>query len=455
MDTIRSLVTDGNRLLAEVPHLIIVVCDQIATSAWLQIEALRADGILIMPIDAALLRIGIHQNRQKEVLLDYLEEHYLGPQRDLYDRQNPISDRLNFFGREKLADELIDALTQGHAVALFGLRKMGKSSLLNFVRDRLPYPAAVIDLQVSTVPKDIYDRIVDAWLAHLQTLQPTLNWQPPSLSGDETPSVFFSRIVRSLLAALEGVRAPAQLAVFVDEIELIYPRTESELTTYLDFARNLRGLAQEQLGKFGFIVAGVDPNIVRTNRLFGQQDPFYNFFRIQYLPPLNEQDCIQMIRNIGVQMGLQYTDDALAFVAYISGGHPYWARKLCSLAFKTWKEPGPVTQAHLAIVARRFVQNPDTAQLLDQRGLWGEVTDRYLWQEDDAAANEAILLALAESEQRTRTDLLAHAAKPTAYQRSLAELDDRAIIDEVATDAFWIHLHLFRNWIRTDKLGKE
>lgn len=456
MSTILDLIEEGTQLLSEKPHYIIVICDQLPSNdAWLQIAALRAVGILVMPVDDSVLRDGRQQNRHLAVFLDHLEERYLGPQRDLYDRQNPISDRLNFFGREPLADQLADNLQQGHAIALFGLRKMGKSSLLNYVRDRLLYPAAVIDLQVSTVLKDMYDRIVDAWLARLQTLQPTLNWQPPPLSGDETPSVYFSRIVRGLLAALEGVRAPAQLAVFVDEIELIYPHTEPELTMYLDFARTLRGLAQEQLGKFGLIVAGVDPNIVRTNRLFGQQNPFYNFFRIQYLPPLNEQDCIQMIRNIGVQMGLQYTDDALAFVAYISGGHPYWARKLCSLAFKTWKEPRPITQAHLATVARRFVQNPDTAQLLDQRGLWGEVTDRYLWQEDDAAANEAILLALAETEQRTRTDLLAHAAKPMAYQRSLAELDDRAIIDEVATDAFWIHLHLFRNWIRTDKLGKE
>lgn len=456
MNMVLELVEECIQLLGELPHCIIVVCDHAPTDgAWLQVAAQRANGINIMPVDDSILRIGLQQNRHRAILLEHLEERYLGPQRDLYDRQNPISDRLNFFGREPLTDQLADNLQQGHAVALFGLRKMGKSSLLNYVRDRLPYPAAVIDLQVNTVLKDIYDRIVDAWLARLQMLQPTLNWQPPPLSGSETPSAYFSRIVRSLLAALEGVRALAQLAVFIDEIELIYPRTEPELTTYLDLARTLRGLAQERLGKFGLIVAGVDPNIVRTNRLFGQQNPFYNFFRIQYLPPLNEQDCIQMIRNIGVQMDLQYTDDALEFVAHISGGHPYWARKLCSLAFKTWKEPGPVTQAHLATMARRFVQNPDTAQLLDQRGLWGEVTDRYLWQEDDAAANEAILLALAESEQRTRTDLLAHTAKPTAYQRSLAELDDRAIIDEVATDAFWIHLQLFRNWIRTDKLGKE
>ena len=163
-----------------------------------------------------------------------------------------------------------------------------------------------------------------------------------------------------------------------------------------------------------------------------------------------------MIRNIGVQMGLTYADDAIAFVAEVSGGHPYWARKLCSLSFQAWKdkgEQGPITHQHLITTARRFIQHPDTAQLLS--GLWSEVTDRYLWPEDDAIANEAILLALAESEQRTRTDLLAQAPKSAAYQRSLIELDARTIIDEVETEAFWIHLQLFRNWIRTDKLGKE
>ena len=82
------------------------------------------------------------------------------------------------------------------------------------------------------------------------------------------------------------------------------------------------------------------------------------------------------------------------------------------------------------------------------------MTDRYLWSEDDAAANEAILLALAARERRARGDLLAGAVKLGAHERALVELDAQAIIDEDEADVFWIHLQLFRNWIRNDKLGE-
>ena len=366
MGTVAWLV-DG---VAAAPVHVVVVCDEAPLDeAWLQIGTLRARDVFVMPVDDTVLVAGLQGGRPRAVLLDHLEARYLGPQRDLYDRQNPIADRLNFFGREGLAAQLSDDLARGHAVALFGLRKMGKSSLLAYVRDQLPYGVAVVDLEVGTDFGELATRILRGWTERLRTVAPALAWQPPEIGVDEAPTAYFGRAVRGLLTALDEAGADARLAVFVDEIELVYPMDEAAVPPYLDFARTLRGLAQEYGGRFGLMVAGVDPKVVRTNRLFGQQNPFYNFFRVQYLPPLSEADCGQMVRNIGVQMGLDYVDEAVAFVAQASGGHPYWARKLCSLAFQAWQEPGPMTLGHLVATARRFIQHPDTAQLLDQRGL--------------------------------------------------------------------------------------
>ena len=85
-------------------------------------------------------------------------------------------------------------------MALFGLRKMGKSSLLHVVRDQLPYAAAVIDLEPGRELGELYGRIVAAWRDRLQILMPMLDWETPMASPAETPSAHFGRVVRTLLA---------------------------------------------------------------------------------------------------------------------------------------------------------------------------------------------------------------------------------------------------------------
>jgi hypothetical protein len=203
------------------------------------------------------------------------------------------------------------------------------------------------------------------------------------------------------------------------------------------------------------MIAGVDPAVIRTNRFSGQQNPFYSFFREEYLPPLNLEDCKQMIRNIGVQMGLEYTDEAVEFVAQISGGHPYWARKLCSLAFKSWDGKGKITLDQLLEAARIFVEDPSTSSLLDQRGLWGEVTDPYLWRVPQIAANESILISLAAAESQSKEELVSVIGQSGVYNESLYELNQRSVLGQPQADLYLIQLRLFRNWIRSDKLGED
>lgn len=456
LDGVIALFHDARDLLGKNPHWLFIIYDRAPTDgAWLQIGAMRDKGVQIMPIDDTILSTGRQKSRQRGELFDYLEERFLGPRRDLYDRQNPISDRLNFFGREQLAQQLMENLMHGNALALFGLRKMGKSSLLNYLRNKLPCPVSLVDLQAGVELRGVYQRILDDWGRSIRAKVPDLEWQPPQIAKTRDPSSAFAAAVLGLLNHLEGRGSAEHLVLLVDEIEWIVPRHRQGLNSYLAFAGALRGIAQERVDHLGLVIAGVDPAIVRTNRLAGQQNPFYNFFREEYLQPLNREDCIQMIRNIGLQMGLSYTDEAVAFVAEISGGHPYWARKLCSLALQSWDGANRFTLEDLHIAAQRFVQEPGTAQLLDERGLWGEITDPHLWPKTQISANEHILLSLSEVERRRKEELLTRTTQQTSYNTSLYELNRRSILGKPEEDLYWIQLRLFRNWIRSDKLGEE
>jgi predicted ATPase/TolA-binding protein len=453
MDGVISSVELAQMLLGKRPDAIFVVYDQApADSAWLQIAALRAEGIRVMPIERSVLRSAEFGSRSQ--LLDYLQYRYLGPRRDLFDRRLPISDQLNFFGRERIADNLIDRLRGGDSVALFGLRKMGKSSLLHYIGDRLDCPVSLVDLETGTDLVGIYNHILEDWARCARFNASGVTWTPPRVAVSPDPSATFTEAARHLLQFLESHGQTPQLALLVDEFELIAPTESRGFESFLAFARALRGLVQERLGQFGLMVAGVDTALVRTNRLGGQQNPFFNFFQEVYLPPLNVEDATQMIRNIGVQMGLEVDDAAARAAVRITGGHPYWARKLCSIAYHAMNSASRITLQDIDDGALHFVNDPGTNHLLDSRGLWGEVTDENMWSESQINANSTILCALAEADRRWREDLTQRVGNAYASDEALVELDRRSILGQSDRELYWIQLKLFQNWIRNNILRK-
>jgi hypothetical protein len=210
---------------------------------------------------------------------------------------------------------------------------------------------------------------------------------------------------------------------------------------------------------FGFDAMN-DPRLNRVNRWGAEQNPFYQFFREEYLGPLSHQDCIQMVRNIGQQMGLAYTDEAVEYVADLSGGHPFLARQLCSLAIQEAgdKLGGTLTLEHLQAAAGRFVRDPNTEALLNERGMWGEVSNRELWPEPQIVENQDILSDLASNQPQAEADLLGSGGDPRVRERALFELKQRYVVGlleaaEQTAFRLYIQFGIFRDWIRRYKLG--
>jgi hypothetical protein len=434
---------------------ILAVVDRVPTdSGWLQIATMRAEDVQFIPIDDTVLQEGQERDRQQQTLEKHLRR-FLGNQRNLYDIRDPVADRLNFFGREALAAELMETLIEGRPLALFGLRKMGKSSLLKFLRDKLPFPTALVDLQKGVDLASLYERILTSWSRSIRVKVRDMEWSPPDMNGATDLSSAFTSATSRLLTHLEEQSATSRLCLLVDEADLIVPHNDQDVDRYLSFARALRGLVQEEEGRFSLLVAGVDPSLNRTNRLADQQNPFYQFFREKYLPTLNRDDCIQMIRNIGRQMGLIYSDEAVLFVADVSGGHPFLARQLCSLAFQQLDCLGDVSLSHLQETAGRFIREPGTSEHLDEHGLWGEISNPHLWPQSQVVENQMVLMTLSQGEPKPEGDLVEIAQDRWACERSLDELERRAVLNKLETSSFNIHLRLFRSWIRRYKLREE
>jgi len=339
---------------------------------------------------------------------------------------------------------------------------MGKSSLLNYMQAMMPYPTARLDLQAGVTLTGVFERVLRLWNNDAQARFGIDLGLRNILLNERHTIAEFAKLSQDALNRLSRRSPEARLALFLDEIELVTPpphATAHDLEFYLSLMRALRGLVQEH-GQFALMFAGVDASVNRINRWGKEQNPLYQLVQEVYLPPLLESDCIQMIRNIGQQVELTFSDEGGNFVAYASGGHPFLARQLCSLAFTQQKQrTGEMHLEYLQRAAERFIFDPQYAVYLNHSGLWNEATHIDLWNSIQSQINESILTKLASSPEPLPESALIAGSESYAKQAALFSLTQLHIIHSIDNQAgeteprFAITFGLFRSWLRRSILG--
>jgi tetratricopeptide (TPR) repeat protein/LysM repeat protein len=454
-----------NGLQGKMAYAFVLVDQAVTDEGWLQIATFRATSpkFNVIPIPLTMLDEGKVTGKAitERMLLDKHLRRFLGSGYDPYDVRDPVSDVLNFFGREALAHEIIEHLKTGQPTGMFGLRKMGKSSLMRYMQRLMPCPTAWLDLQAGIELAALYERILRAWNNDAQArFKLDLGLQSVKLDAD--PAAQFFQLIQSALDQLAAQAPEARLAIFLDEVELVTPPVNAEgpvLERYLSLMRMMRGLVQED-GRVSLMVAGVDATVNRINRWGGEQNPFYQLLREEYLPPLLEADCIQMTRNIGRQVELAYADDAANLVAQASGGHPFLARQLCSLAYKQrGQQPGETSGESIQKAIERFLFDPQYTTFLSDTGLWGEISNVKLWGDQAAQANQAILLALARSSEPLPQSVMTDGPDSDSLRAALFALQQLWVIRpaddslDQSDPRYKIAFDLFHAWIRHARLG--
>ena len=157
-------------------HTAAVVIDRLPRVGDLyQIFALRAQrGLTIVPLPRSLMIQARLDGREMEAFKEQVEL-YTG-RTDLYDAPRAaVTDVLSFFGRTGLLADLERRLTAGRSAIVFGVRKVGKSSLLGRLREECAWPVALVDLEGYAGRLGyIYGEALRGWRAALQAAFPDL-----------------------------------------------------------------------------------------------------------------------------------------------------------------------------------------------------------------------------------------------------------------------------------------
>lgn len=433
-------------------RLAIVVSDQRPEpwSRYRLYEIHQREGMVIVPLDISLFD-QLEPNRTPADVFTSEIDQATG-QQNLYSITGPVSSDLSFFGRERVLQQIIDLLSARQPVGLFGLRKVGKTSLIQRLQGRLTqqWSIALVDVQSISLHHGIwslYPDIIAAFADHLQRYRPDVDLPDLHLCPEvPTPSPAladaFMQDMRALHAVLGAPDEGKRLLLIMDEIDRLLPVGEAPgYEGFTTLFGQLRA-ANQQARMLDFLVVGVDAAVNRVERWPDHDNELYRALREVWMPPMTHDDVCEMIESLGSQMGVRYESEALHLLAGSGGGQPFVTRQLCSRAIQDRLGQGAITvtveQARGAI----------------EEFIFGDPYLREMWDKRLDDAQREMLRALAQaSEPLPRLDLLPTSQRQGALA-ALGAIEDYTLVNR-ADGGYTIAWDVFKKWIRWIELGLE
>lgn len=274
---------------------------------------------------------------------------------DSFQVTGPVSDDSDFFGRREQANDLLRQLQAGRITAIFGLRKVGKTSMLNRVIDQAndvgSPKVAMVDCSVRGFNEmsapDALKTV--ARLARLATQRGYAHVSQTLRRSDNDLMATFDALWH-----VEGTKAP--LLIVFDEVDYITPDSptsphwESEFN---DFWREFRALVQEAKRHdltLSVLVSGVSSKSFRVAEIDGIENSVLHFVPEDYLSPFADAAADAMINALAKRCGLTMSRDARGVLAQTAAYLPYWIRMAGSFMHRHVEVAGRPTEidVHLA-----------------------------------------------------------------------------------------------------------
>ena len=250
---------------------------------------------------------------------------------DSFQVTGPVSDDSDFFGRREQANTLLRQLQAGRIAALFGLRKVGKTSMLNRIIDLASDAGspkvAMIDCSLRGFNEMRAAEALKA-VARLARLA--------SHQGYAHVSQTLRRSDHDIMATFDALwqaNSPkASLLIVFDEVDYITPDSATSphwKNEFNDFWREFRALVQESKRHdltLSVLVSGVSSRSFRTAEIEGTENSVLHFVPEDYLSPFADAAADAMVNALGKRCGLTLSREARGIVAQTSAYLPYWMR---------------------------------------------------------------------------------------------------------------------------------
>ena len=353
---------------------------------------------------------------------------------------DPVGKQISFVGREDVLREVRRVLRhpQQNAITLFGQRRIGKTSILQYLEAQLPeegpYHPVLFDLMpFSGQPLDALLRALAETIARALGLDAHSLGRNPQKAFRET----------WLPAALESLPPEARLVLLMDEFDVqADPQAEQSLKReFFAYMRDLRRLDPARL-KFVFVLGRtIDDLDIVAKGLFKDLPS-------RRVSLLARKDAEKLIRLSERHGGLRWENAAVVRVWELARGHPYLTQALCSevweAAYDESDTPPPVTAAQVDEAVPGAVER-------------SENMFNWLW-EGLGPAEKVVAAALAEAgpvvvdEERLRRILAESGVSILIRElQDAPQLLQQWDILEPADHGYRFRVELLRGWIAKNK----
>jgi hypothetical protein len=295
---------------------------------------------VILPFPKAELNKGHFRGIIEEKLVEFFT------QRDLFGFSSPLSTSNYFYGRENIINDLIDSHRNNQMSGIFGLRKVGKTSILNaFIkRTESDNLSTMIDCQDTSVYNRTWnellefisdltvDRFKEVYSDKLELI--TSAFIDNNIQDDFTPknaSISFEKNLKFLKETFEV----HNLTLIFDEIEdisygLSIDESWKNGKNYLPFWKAIRSIYQRNHELFNIIVSGVNPFSLEIQEINETQNPLFSAIKIHWVPNFSEEETHYMVNDISKYMGIRFKPSIINDIYDQFGGHPFMVRQACS-----------------------------------------------------------------------------------------------------------------------------
>lgn len=242
-------------------------------------------------------------------------------------------------GRDAEVSDLRTRVVRGDAVALFGLRKMGKTSVMRAVTDwfdpasglrdassRVEAPAAgvAVVIDASLIVDRTVDAVADELLAALRRRM---------RAADEAMPPVQATGLRGWKSAGEALLdRDLRLCVVIDEFDLLFEGEggERSIPGIGRLFRLLRGWAQTRQGFLSLVLVGRDPTYLQTPEIDGVTSPLIAWCMPLWLKPLPAMKARELLHKLGRRVGLDVGPRSINVALQWTGGHPLLHRQFGS-----------------------------------------------------------------------------------------------------------------------------
>lgn len=353
---------------------------------------------------------------------------------------NPVGDSPAFIGRDGTLREVLRILRrpQDNALVLYGQRRIGKTSILQYLASNLPAEGSYCPVYF-----DLQDKA--AWplgrvVQHLaSTIAYELGQDGPELGAD--PAATFRD--DWLVAVMAELPQGCTIVLLLDEFDvLVDPGAEQAAATFFPYLRNLLASDPTRM-QFVFVIGRNVDDLDNIALSLFKGTP------ARRVSLLRHDDTIDLARLSEANGTLYWTDDAVAQIWDLTHGHPFLSQQLCS---HVWEQAYDQDPTEAPTIASEDVDRAVPDALDASRN-----TLEWLW-DGLPPAERVVASALAEagpvsiSSAELENLLREHGVRVVIRELQNAPqlLQDWDLI-EPADGAYGFRVELLRRWIAEQK----